>query len=361
VGANADTTVCTGTAATARLRNPAFRSDWLRLHAVCPWATRYQHPDFSDAWWDVYHVRYDPVVLEWRGTDGALRGLLLLAREQHGTTIVPLGSHHAEYHTWLATETDGDLFMPLALRALKAATPTRQLRFHFLAPGSPLAWVSQHRGVRAPVVFVSPHSRGLRDVGDGSLDRAALRKKSTRSKLARLRRGGDAVYLSVRSEKEFAKWLPQISAQCDARHGTDEVPGPFAADALKGEFYLRLMRTPGLAHCGLLVRGDELLASHTGLVDQGVLGLGLITFDLAEGDNSPGKILIHQLCEDLAASDMHTFDLTPGGAYKERFATRSDTVYSLDIRFMLADALSTTLIRTARRTARRLLNTLRRR
>jgi CelD/BcsL family acetyltransferase involved in cellulose biosynthesis len=342
--------------ARALLHAGAFKEEWRALARACPWATVFQEPAFSEAWWAVYADAFEPLLLTARDRDGTLQGLLALARDRASRRVVPVGAHHAEYHAWVAASNVGDAVMRDALRPLREALRVRRLRFHFLAPGAPTGWLAHARGPFAPLALRSDHPRGLRTLGDGGLDRQALRKKAARSKLARLEREGPVEYRAITEPAEFEHWLPQIIAQTDARHGSGSVAGPFAADPRKADFYRRLVREPGLMHCGVLVRGDQLLASHTGWIDRGALGLGLITFDAREAAHSPGSLLLHLVGEDVARRGMATtFDLTPGGAYKERFATHGDTVHTVDLHLHPASAFPAVVHRVARRAARRIL------
>lgn len=344
-----------GDDAAARLRDAAFRGQWRTLAAACPWTTAFQEAAFSDAWWDTYGDEWEPLLCEARNDAGLLRGLLTLARERTTGRATPTGAHHAEYHAWLAVPADGDAFILGAIARLRDAFGVRSLRFHFLAPGAPTGWIARMRGPLAPLALRARHERGLRDLGDGARDREALRRKSARSKRARLARAGAVEYRTVTTTDEFARWLPQIIAQTDARHGTARTPGPFAADPRKASFYRRLMQEAALMHCGVLVRGEQLLASHTGWIDRGTLGLGLITFDAGEQANSPGTLLLHHVGEDAARLGVTTFDLTPGGAYKARFATRQDVVDTIDLHLAHGPALLARLARATRALVRRAL------
>jgi CelD/BcsL family acetyltransferase involved in cellulose biosynthesis len=333
-------------------RNALFRAAWQALATACPWATAFQEPVFSDAWWDTYDAVYTPIVLHQPADDGALRGLLVLARHRDSGVVVPVGAHHAEYHAWLARPDNDHTFIRQAIGQLRNVSGVRRVRFHFLAPNAPTEWTRRLNKPIAPLVLLATHPRGLRDLGDGSADREALRRKSARSKLSRLRRAGEVSYRAIESRAEFEEWLPQIIAQSNARHGNSSQPGPFAADPRKAAFYLRLFETPGFAHCGVLVRGAELLASHTGWIDRGALGLGLLTFNAAEAEHSPGSLLLHYVGDDMASRGVHTFDLTPGGSYKQRLATRADAVHTLDVRLTHGDAIAGYFSRLARVLAR---------
>lgn len=326
-----------GEPANELLRSNTFREEWATLYAACPWATIFQSAAFSDAWWDVYKVRYEPRVLLARGQQGELRGLLLLARDRRSGELFNLGTHHSEYHAWLAAPADSDQFMTEVVRMLRAYSGCRVLRFQYLAPRAPLGWTRAFSSWKAPGCIVHAHQRGLRDLNDSAAENQSLRKKSNRSKLQRLGRVAPVEFRVLATADELDTWLPQIQSQCDQRHGGHSGMGPFASDPLKAVFYRHLMEQPGLMHVCVLVRGDQLLASHLGLVDGKSLSLGLFTHDLSEHANSPGKLLLHMLAQHMASTGLHTLDLTPGDDYKLRFSSRTDVVHTLEIRFRQLD------------------------
>ncbi len=348
-------TLVRGAVAAAMLRDDRFASEWHTLASSCPWATAYQRMPFVRAWLDVFGDRCEPVVLEGRTAAGALRGLLLLARI-HGTgRIEHIGTFHAEYQTWLAVPADGDGFIIAAMRELSRHDLGSTLRLHFLAPGTPIGWTSAFEGVLAPRTFLSAHRRGLHNL-DIAQVRASLRKRSNRSKLRRLGRHGAVQLLEITNADELDAWLPTIAAHCDARQGAINGVMPFRDEPRKADFYRALLRAPELAHAVMLVSGKELLACHIGVRDgNGGVMLGLISHAPHHGPNSPGKLLLLSLFERLAEQGFTHFDLTPGGAYKDRFATSVDEVFTLEICLTATSAARTSLSRTIRMVGKRLL------
>ncbi len=350
------TEITTGEAATRTLNDASFRQEWAQLHADCPWATVCQGLAFSDAWWSVYGGLYEPVLVQSRTVDGALCGLLLLARLVGSSEVVHVGAHHAEYHTWLALPWASDAVITGALRELDARGVTQRIRFHFLAPGSPIPWIESYEGALSPLCIVRSHRRGMHalDSGGGG-NHDSLRKPSNRSKLRRLAKNGEVSLRVLSSAAELAPWLPEIIAMCDARQGAVHDSLPFRDDPRKARFHLALADCAGLAHVAILVAGEELLAAHIGLINGKSVLLGLIAHAPHHGRHSPGKILLLMLSQRLAADGFDAFDLTPGGTYKERFADRFDDVQSLDVRFTAADALFQSARRSAGTLARRML------
>lgn len=333
---NLDVTFVVGDPAVALLQDAVFRAEWRALYASCPWATVFQSPEFADAWWSVYSARFELRLVLGR-VSAELRALLLLVRDRRTGEILHVGTHHAEYHAWLALPADSDRFMTQVVRLLSVQSRCRVLRFQYLAPGAPLGWTRSFSSWKAPGCIVHAHQRGLRDLSDSATENQSLRKKSNKSKLQRLARVAPIEFRVITTAAELNEWLPQIETQCDARHGGHTGTGPFEGDPLKAEFYRSLLEQPGLMHVSVLVRGNQLLASHLGLIDGASISLGLFTHDLAEQNNSPGKLLLHMLAQEMASSGLRTLDLTPGDDYKLRFANRTDVVHTLEIRFQQLD------------------------
>jgi hypothetical protein len=107
---------------------------------------------------------------------------------------------------------------------------------------------------------------------------------------------------------------------------------PFSNDPIKKRFYLELHKR-GLLHTTVLRVGDQIAASHIGLLSEGrAVHLGINTYDPALAAHSPGNLLLAMLGVHLAAEEMPVLDLTPGGdGYKEHFATEHDSVGELTI------------------------------
>lgn len=322
-----------GDHAIAQYTDPSFRAEWTALRAACPWGTVFQGPPFVTAWWRVYAPDFAPWLVLGRDEGGRLCGLLQLARDVRSGRLHHVGTHHAEYQTWLAHPERSDAFITAALHRLADAVGPLSLRFHFLAPRTPLDWIPQFEGHVAPRCFVGRHARGVVALQRDDATGQSLRKRSNRSKLRRLAKLGEVKLLDIHDVETLERWLPTIVAHCDARQGAVHGTLPFLDDPRKADFYRECVRTPGLMHATVLVANDDLLAAHLGPVDGDRVLLGLIAHAPEHGVHSPGKLLLHLLSERLAETGFREFDLTPGGHYKERFATSLDVVESLEVQF----------------------------
>lgn len=323
-----------GTDAVRLLERDEFRRAWEALHAACPWATVFQAPTFALTWYRVYAPRYEPVVVhsaEWQGGD--LAGLLLLARERDTGEVVHVGAGHAEYHAWLTRPDAAAAAFPVAaFVALRPIVRGALLRFLFLAPGTPVDWVPAAEQAGFPTAL-RWHKRGLMRVGEGSEVQASLRKSGNKSRIARLRRIGPVAFTQLHSVAELEAVIDVIAEQCDVRQGGVHASLPFRSDSLKRELYLAMMAEPGLMHATVLRAGEKLVASHLSVCDPRGVPLGLVTHAPEQAAHSPGKLLLLHLGRLLGEQGYDVFDLTPGGSYKDRFATHTDDVCVAEVYF----------------------------
>ena len=329
--------------ALAWIENSARLADWEALHASCPWATVYQSTKFARVWYGCYASRYEPVVIAGRDAHRTLIGLMALARERATGALVHVGAYHAEYQTWMLRADDGGHFIAEALERCREDLGSSQLQFLFLAPGTPVppATVLTQFGITADV---RSFRRGLMAVGPDSAAHASLRKKSNKSRLKRLERLGPLEFRQLQTRADLDQVLGPIMDYCDVRQGAVNAVTPFLSDPLKRPFYLAMMAEPGLLHATVLEAGGEVLASHIGLVDGDELALGLITHSPIHAEHSPGKLLLLFLGRLLGEQGFTRFDLTPGGSYKDRFATDYDDVLAIDF-FLSARAANLGLLR----------------
>jgi peptidoglycan/xylan/chitin deacetylase (PgdA/CDA1 family) len=177
--------------------------------------------------------------------------------------------------------------------------------------------------------------RALRDLGSAD---TSLRKGSNRSRLNRLAlSGGDIRFDRVTDATDFARALDEICPLYDLRQGALHDVTPFAQDPLKRAFHEALFAR-GLLHVTTLRAGDSIVAAHVGVVDGDRVGLGVFAHSPVVAKQSPGKLHLHALARHLRDEGFATLDLTPGGGWKERFATRVDEVPVLTVHFRVRDA-----------------------
>jgi CelD/BcsL family acetyltransferase involved in cellulose biosynthesis len=338
-----------GPAAIARVDDPSFVAQWNSLWQACPWATSLQLPAFVRLWYRIYRERFEPVLVEETAPDGALTGLMTLAIPAGTRQLVGAGAEQAEYQGWLSDTADGDTFFLRGLAALQAGFPGFTLSFPNLTPGAPLGWHQSSRHWQRATELRSD-VRGLMPLGDGaSLDRS-LRKKSNRSRLNRLERIGPVRLEQITSRAALEKAIDEIAALYDLRQGALNGITPFHSDPLKRQFHLELL-AEGLLHATVLRVGDAIVSAHLNLHNRDQVLLCVIAHAPQVARHSPGKLHILLLGKQLAQEGVSAFDLSPGGEYKERFATTHEPVYAVRV-YLGATPLAIARIRQG---ARRLL------
>ena len=333
-------TVLTGSEAMRLMGSEAIHSKWMALYERCPWATACQHPDFVLPWYQLYQGSFLPIVVLEESDDGALQGLLTLARRSGATTLTGAGERQAEYQAWLGAPEAGDDFIRKAIPAVRCAFPGADICLRYLPANIPLGWMSE-RSDYGRYCTLRSHRRPVMNI-----DRAAMAvqraKKNHRQNFNRLQRMGEVKFEKVCGHERFARVFDDICTQYDFRQGALHHQLPFAADALKKRFYLELDKR-GLLHTAILTVGGDIAASHVGLLSSGrALHLGINTHAPAYGAHSPGNLLLAMLGVHLAEEDVPVFDLTPGGdEYKEHFATEHDLAFELTIHGNVSQRLKT--------------------
>ena len=319
-----------GDAAFALIAQAEFRRAWRSLHQACPWSTAFQDVPFADTWYHAYRGPFAPVVVAgW--ADTTLTGLLLLAATHDGTTLCHVGAQQAEYQVWLSTD---ERFVGAALDALAAEFPGRRLQLLFVPPGAPFTaparWQPRwfRRPIPAPVLATNP----------ADSVRESLRKKTNKSKLNRLTRQGKITFERVDDGAAFATLLDQIAPLYELRQGAAHAVLPFREDPLKKSFYLALQRETDLLHVTAMRVDDELVAAHVGLRSRNTVLVGMPAHSPRYARHSVGKLLFYDLALLLEQEGVDALDLTPGGEYKDRFATHFDEASVVTVVFSRAGA-----------------------
>lgn len=317
-----------GNQALAQGDAPAFHAKWNALHACCPWATGYQHPDFVMPWYQLYQAAFLPVMVVMENEDHSLAGLLTLAFDKKTRRLVGAGERQAEYHGWLAKPDAGNGFIRHAMQKVRDHFPDADLCLKYLPPGIPLRWIADDGG-QARSLSLRSHARPTMAIEEAAMDRQR-RSKNNRQNLNRLKKLGDVQFRKIVEHGQFIRVFDDMCAQYDFRQGALYGYMPFSSDPSKKPFYTELHRR-GLLHVTVLTVDGRIVASHCGLVTKGaVLHLGINTHDPAYAAHSPGLLLLALVGVQLVSDGIPLFDLTPGGdGYKERFATDHDVVYEL--------------------------------
>jgi hypothetical protein len=300
-------------------------------------------------WYRIYRERFEPVLVEDADPGGALTGLMTLAVPAGNRQLVGAGAEQAEYQGWLSSVANGDTFFLRGLAALQAEFRGFTLGFPNLTPGAPLGWLRAGDLWRRATELRSDN-RGLMPLGDGASLERSLRKKSNKSRLNRLERIGPVRLERVTSAAVLETMIDEIAALYDLRQGALNGITPFHSDPLKRRFHLELL-TEGLLHATVLRVGDAIASAHLDLRNREQVLLCVIAHAPQFARHSPGKLHILLLGKELAREGVQAFDLSPGGEYKERFASTHEPVHSIRIHLGLVPAA----IARSRQAARRVL------
>jgi CelD/BcsL family acetyltransferase involved in cellulose biosynthesis len=337
----------------ARLEAPAFREQWERVYAECPWASVFQSFGYASTWYDVYRSRFAPLIVAAVSDDGTLAGLLPLAVDANGQPIAA-GGRQAEYQLWVARPADGDAFIAAALERVASECPGSTLTFRYVPQSAPRAWLAPRRGIAGRCVLV-PARHGIMEITEASV-KAVLGRKNYRARLRRLERLGPVVFQRVTDPREVDAVLDEIIPLCDLRHGALHGVLPFAEDPLKAAFHRALARVPGLLCVSVLRCGGEVVGAAFDADNRGEVALGFAAFSPFLSRLSPRRLQLTALAKDLSTRGYRALDLTPGDdSFKREWATRFDEAYTLHVFFSRPRFVMRTAVDAARRTAKAVL------
>lgn len=313
------------------LSSPGFLLDWQDLEAACPWATPYQSSHFIVTWLRHYRARFAPVVVTLRSPEGGLSGLLVLAASLERDELVVAGAHQAEYQAWLAAPESHAEFIARAVSALDEVLPGQDLRFRYLPPGLPVRELLE-QPLFAERAGLETHARPLMRLEQSAV-RESLRKKSNKSRWARLQRLGPLEFARLTDPQDFAEVFDDIIASYDARQSAMKGVLPFAQDPCKKAFHLELMRArPDFLHVTATTLSGRVIAAHIGVTGREAVHLSILCHSDMHASQSPGKLHLLRLGELLLQEGKSLLDLTPGGdPWKERFSNAHDEVYELTV------------------------------
>ena len=324
-----------GASARALLQDGAFLRAWQSLLDRCPWSTCFQDQNFVATWYDCYSDQFDPLIVCEHDQAAGLAGLLPMAIERHSGRLFVAGTVHAEYKTWLALPDHADAFADSALSRLAELFPKDHLELVYLAPGTPLGWIENWRGK----VFIRPIERPLMRTQPADSVRASLSGKKNRARIRKLEQHGPLVFERISDPADFSAALDEIIPMCDFRHGAAHGVLAFHDDSLKRRFHEELMRrADGVLHITVTRLNGCIIAANIGWCNKQQVLLGTLAHSPFLAEYSPGKLHILQLGLHLEEEGFDFLDLTPGGSYKENFATGSDQSSSVDIFFSGARA-----------------------
>lgn len=321
------------------------RRQWLALYDACPWANAFQHPSYFDVWCRHYGQQWTPLLLIARNALGTPTAIMPLA--VNDTQITGVGAHQAEYHGFLSGEADAGAFLESVLDTLDKKLPGRMLRLRYLPPGLHES-VIEHLRDRTDRITLNTHRAHILTIDRTAIE-ASLKKKGNKSKLNRLKRGGE---LDLRrfEAADFAHHLRRIAAMYDFRQGAMNGVCPFAEDPKKAAFHLDWMKSaPQQLHASALMLDGEIASAMLLVMSPREAHLAISAHAPEHAENSPMKFHIYQTALALADEGRTVIDLTPGGdPWKARFSTGERDVCELIMHRSLADAARTRAIGRAK-------------
>ncbi len=320
----------TGSEANTWITDETVRQKWKNLYSRCPWGTVCQSEQFVLPWYDAYSDQYTPAVVFSTRDNGELAGLMTKAVSRESGELLLAGGGQAEYQTWLADPDDDSSFIKAALEKLGEHFPNSTLRFLFVPPSTPLEWASSGKWAQACEVRHFP--RPLMSTVDGSVFTKSLRKTSNKSRLNRLARNGEVRFERINRPEELGPIFDQAMTYGSFRHAAMHSVEP-RRDPAKKQFFMTMMAIPRVLHVTALRVGEEIASSHIGVYNKDQVLLGTLAHSPFFARHSPGKLHILMLGEELAKEGITAFDLTPGGEYKDRFATHHDSTHVLTVFF----------------------------
>jgi CelD/BcsL family acetyltransferase involved in cellulose biosynthesis/GNAT superfamily N-acetyltransferase len=319
-----------GPAAYRLLENEGFRSEWLRLCEQCSWATAFQRPGFSCAWYHSYGSQFEPVLILSRAEDARLNGLLALAVSPKDGKLVVAGAAQAEYQVWVCLPDLGEAFAWQTIQSLQREFPRAALTFRYLPPESPTGWLAAPEAKQ--VCKLESHRRPLLRFGDGEEIVKSLKKRHNKTRLNRLRRIGNVEFKRIVDLDEFEEIFDKIICYYDFRSAAIHGLTPFRDDKFKKPFHLAMMKWPGLLHVTVLNIGDQLAGAHINTCGNNEVHLGVLAHNPQLAHHSPGAFHIYFLSQLLMKEGYQQLDLTPGGdRYKSDFANSFDEVHTLTV------------------------------
>ncbi len=326
-----------GTEAEKLLDNIEFCESWRRLAEACPWASVFQELDFVTTWYSTYRNQYTPVIVTGKHEHFEIAGLFTLATRQDSGELVVAGDRYTEYGGWLADPQYGNEFIETAIEKLREKFPNQKLTLLFAHPALPVEWTNPGNRFSGNC-HLRTIPRGLMAVGDGSIFKDSLRKRN-QNKINRLKRTGELRFDRIEDPEEFQEIVDEIICCQNFRLRAIYKITENEHDQLKKTFLTNLLRLPGILNVTVLRVGDKFVSGQIHMHNRDQVLLGLITHSPFYSKYSPGTLHLLMLGVELAKKGIPIFDLTPGGEYKDRYATDYDHAYVLNIFFNRAQSL----------------------
>ncbi len=340
-----------GKDALATLQDPSFQAQWRTLYEQCPWASA-ETPDVLVPWYEIY-TNYEPIIVIQRTTDGALAGLLPLARRGR-KSLVHAGHDTVEYISWLCEPSRGNAFIVEALEAVREAFGPVGIKMTWLMPNTPVDWLDQRGpGLRCELLPQVCYVVPLTD--KEALEKHIRSKKRLRTKMNKLRRQGELCYRQYTSpdELEFLldRFLPEFYVRKAAAYGL-ETPSPEEQQRRRA-LLLRYGQTPGLLQAVGFELDGQPVAMHVTLALRGEVSQGGLAHAPEWAKLSPAQLLLLEQMRALHEAGFELFDFSPGeDSHKVRLGAEPRTIYGLYVHPRRAACLASKANKRARAVAK---------
>ncbi len=321
------------------IKDESFIAEWQSLAKASKEFTLIQEPDLVVSWYQAYQTKYDPLMVVATDDEKNVIGILPLAISLDDGGLSHAGHGQAEYNGWIAKQEIEEAFLVESLILLKQECNLSKWDWGWLPPHANTDWL-QSAKLKEQGIFVNVGHCELPIYDLSDTDRIAKIKKSksTKSKINRLKRGGDLrmerITDSVRAREVFGD-LKKIS---NFRNLAVYDNMPFVGEKSNKENW-HLDHIDGLdkdgsgkpgsdsVHFTVLWQGDEFLACNFGFCTDDTVIIGLFTYNPVQGAHSPGNVFIIELIDFITQEGFKTLDLSPGGdPYKERFSNSHITL-----------------------------------
>jgi CelD/BcsL family acetyltransferase involved in cellulose biosynthesis/RimJ/RimL family protein N-acetyltransferase len=311
------------------LNDVTFQAKWQHLFDNCAWATVFQNPVFLQIWHKHYQEIYELIFVYETNSADEIIGLFPLGFCKSNNELSVAGNYHAEYQTWLATNENANLFITNALDLLQKEFPRLGLRFLFLAPNSPLEWLSEKWG---KTCNLREMPRPLIAIGESGKAVESLKKKGNKSRLRQLKKHGEPEFIELKNALEFDEIFDEIENYSKLRLSALHNVKP-TFDANRKPFHLDLMRQTDWVYPTVLKVGKEIASAQVCLKNRDEMLLCITAMSPKFAKQSPSKLHLLMLEQEFENRKMPIFDLSPGEGYKDRFATHYDKAHALTVFF----------------------------
>lgn len=317
------------------LANDEFCRKWAELYRECLWATVFQDIEYLKIWYENYQNTCEFILVYETDAAGNLVGLLPLAKCLQTNKLFIAGEYHSEYQTWLATEENGNNFIEKALDLLSEDLSMLRLQLIFLAPNTPLEWLKGRWGKQIRVQNVP---RPLVDLNGKNSSEKSLRKRGNKTRIRQLKKLGELKFEEIKSVEKFSKVFDVAEdfshLRLSAVHNVQ-----MSKDENRKSFHLDLMKKTDVVYPTVLKVGEKVASAQVGFRNRDEMLLCMTSMSPFFAKQSPSKIHLLMFGQELTKTDHKTFDLSPGGGYKERFATDVAESHILTIFFDKTDYL----------------------